>query len=77
MHGIPTTAARIAEEVRSARHAQGLRQDELALAAGVSVRSVHHVESGKPTVRLDVLERVLAALGLFIQVAPRHRPGGA
>jgi hypothetical protein len=37
----------------------------------VSVRSVHEIEAGKPTIRLDVLERVLTALGLTIEVAPR------
>ena len=54
------------------RHEQELRQDELALAAGVSVRSVHQIESGKPTMRLDVLERVLKALGLTLDVKSRR-----
>jgi HTH-type transcriptional regulator / antitoxin HipB len=64
----------IAAEVRRARSEQHLRQDELALAAGVSVRSVHQVEAGKPTTRLDVLERVLSAVGLTLDV--RSRRGG-
>jgi len=58
--------------VRRARGEQALRQDELALAAGVSVRSIHQIEAGKPTTRLDVLERVLHALGLTIEVTPRR-----
>ena len=63
----------IAQEVRRVRREQGLRQDELALAAGVSVRAVHQIEAGKPTTRLDVLERVLSALGLRVDLTPRHR----
>src|SRR5438552_8370376 len=63
----------IAQEVRRFRREQGLRQDELALAAGVSVRAVHQIEAGKPTTRLDVLERVLSALGLRVDLTPRHR----
>lgn len=65
-------SALFAEEVRRARAEQGLRQDELALAAGVSVRAVHQIEAGKETTRLDILERVLDALGLRIQIARRH-----
>ena len=66
-------AGLIAAEVRRARREQNLRQDELALAAGVGVRSVHQIEAGKPTTRLDVLERVLSALGLALDVKPRSR----
>jgi HTH-type transcriptional regulator/antitoxin HipB len=71
MHSDRPSASLIAVEVRRARHEQKLRQDELALAAGVSVRSVHEIEAGKPTMRLDVLQRVLGALGLAINVTPR------
>lgn len=73
MHPPSKLSTAIATAVRSARREQGLRQDELALAAGVSVRSVHQIEAGKPTMRLDVVDRVLAALGLTIDVTPRRR----
>lgn len=76
MHRESGLSALIAVEVRRVRHEQNLRQDELALAAGVSVRSVHQIEAGKPTTRLDVLERVLSALGLTLDVKSR-RVGGA
>ncbi|HVC88567.1 MAG TPA: helix-turn-helix domain-containing protein [Gaiellaceae bacterium] len=59
--------------MRRARAEQQLRQDELALAAGVSVRAIHQIEAGKPTTRLDVLERVLDALGLSVELTPRRR----
>ncbi|HZL49209.1 MAG TPA: hypothetical protein VFC30_09380 [Solirubrobacteraceae bacterium] len=34
----------------------------------VAVRSVHRVEHGEQTVRLDVVTRILAALGLRLDV---------
>lgn len=45
-----------------------LRQDELALVAGISTRVVHQIENGKPTTRLDSLVAVLEALGLRLQI---------
>lgn len=72
MHTESRLSARIAAEVRRVRHEQNLRQDELALAAGVSVRLVHQIEAGKPTTRLDVLERVLNALGLTLDIKSRR-----
>jgi hypothetical protein len=49
-------------------------QVKLALVANVAVRSIHRVENGEATVRLDVLTRILAALGLELDV--RRRSGG-
>lgn len=62
----------IGQAVRQARKAQGLRQDELAAAAGVGVRFVVELERGKPTVRLDRLLLVLSAVGLDLRVGPRR-----
>lgn len=45
-----------------------MRQDELALAAGVSTRAIHQIESGKPTSRLDTVFPVLAALDLEVRI---------
>jgi HTH-type transcriptional regulator / antitoxin HipB len=55
------------------RHRLGLRQDELALIAGVSTRVVHQIEAGKPTSRLDSLVPVLDALGLELRIESAHR----
>jgi len=71
MHSEEPTALEIARRVREARTALGLRQDELGLAAGVSTRLIHQIESGKPTSRLDSLVRVLEALGLTLEVEQR------
>jgi y4mF family transcriptional regulator len=57
-------ARSIGASVRRAREELGMRQDELALAAGVSTRAIHQIENGKPTSRLDTVFPVLAALGL-------------
>jgi len=54
--------------VRRAREDLGMRQDELALAAGVSTRAIHQIESGKPTSRLDTVFPVLAVLGLKFKI---------
>lgn len=62
-------AQRIGAQVRAERDRLGLRQDELALAAGVSTRVVHQIENGKATSRLDSLVAVLGALGLTLVVA--------
>ena len=54
----------IGEKVREARRRQGLDQKDVAFAANVSPRTVFSIESGKATVRFDMLMRVLAAVGL-------------
>jgi len=61
-------ASAIGASVRRAREELGMRQDELGLAAGVSTRAIHQIESGKPTSRLDTVSPVLAALGLELRV---------
>jgi HTH-type transcriptional regulator / antitoxin HipB len=61
-------ARSIGATVRRAREELGMRQDELALAAGVSTRAIHQIESGKPTSRLDTVLPVLAALGLKLRI---------
>ncbi len=63
----------IGARVREARKELGLRQDELAIAAGVSTRAIHQIEHGKPTSRLDTLSRVLDVLGLVLTVTERSR----
>jgi y4mF family transcriptional regulator len=72
MHNLPDattrTAREVGEAVRRSRKVLGLRQDELALAAGVSTRTIHQIEAGKPTSRLDSLTPVLEALGLRLKV---------
>jgi HTH-type transcriptional regulator / antitoxin HipB len=53
--------------LRVARKALGLTQADLALAAGVGLRFVVELEAGKPTVRLELVLRVINALGGTLQ----------
>lgn len=64
----------IGQLVRRTRRAQGLRQDQLAAAAGVGVRFLVEVERGKPTAQLGKVLAVLEALGCTLTIEP---PPGA
>lgn len=65
------TSEQLGAAIRAARKAQGLRQDELAGAAGVGLRFVVELERGKPSVQLDKVLAVLAALGLRLRIEDR------
>lgn len=62
------------EAVRRARKARGLRQEDVALAAGVGLRFVGDLERGKPTAHLDLALRVAAAAGLAVIVDDQPQP---
>jgi y4mF family transcriptional regulator len=65
------TAGRIGATVRARRAELGLDQSELSLVAGVSRRTVHAIEHGKPTVQLAALVAVTTAVGLDLDTLPR------
>jgi y4mF family transcriptional regulator len=52
------------------RKAQGLRQDQLAGAAGVGQRFIVDLEAGKPTAQIGKALQVLRALGCSFDIAP-------
>ena len=58
--------------VRDARRRLGLTQGELADRAGVSVRWLRSLETGKAASDIGLVLRTLAALGLAISVSPAH-----
>jgi y4mF family transcriptional regulator len=60
------TPTEVGDVVRATRMAQGLRQGDVAVAAGVGVRFVSELERGKSSARLAQTLRVLAALGIRI-----------
>jgi len=64
------TTRELGRIVRDARRAQGLRQQQLAAAAGVGVRFLIELERGKPTAQLGRTLAVVDALGCRIQIAP-------
>jgi transcriptional regulator with XRE-family HTH domain len=66
-----STPTCIAEAVLAERRRQGMDQRTLALVADVGVRSVHRIENAEATVRLDILVRVLEALGLELAIRLR------
>ncbi len=68
------TARDIGDRVRLTRTAQGLRQEDLALASGVGVRFIHDLEVGKPSVELGKALAVVEALGLEIRLDESTRP---
>jgi y4mF family transcriptional regulator len=70
------TTKEIGTIVRQARLSQGLRQDQLAAAAGVGLRFLVELERGKPTVRLDKVLAVLSAIGCRLDVTPPPRSAG-
>ena len=58
----------IGEVIRQTRKAQGLRQDQLAAAAGVGLRFLVELEAGKSTAQLGKALGVLAALGCRLTI---------
>ena len=71
------TAAEIGDIVRTTRKASGLRQDELAGAAGVGLRFIVDLEAGKPTAQIGKALQVLAALGCSLDITPPPDVTGA
>lgn len=65
------TARHLGEEVRRRRRELGMDQHELSLVAGVSRRTVHAIEHGKPTIQLAALVAVIQAVGLRLTALPR------
>jgi HTH-type transcriptional regulator/antitoxin HipB len=61
--------------VRARRKDLGLTQEEVAELAGVSARTLHAIEAGKVTIRLDALLAVLSALGLQLRLERGHAVG--
>ena len=66
--GKAMTTKEIGAVLRATRVAQGLRQDQLAAAAGVGVRFLIELEAGKPSAQLGKALKVIEALGCRIQI---------
>ena len=64
------TPSDIGDMIRSARKDAGLRQYELAGAAGVGVRFIVDLEAGKPTAQIGKALQVLQALGCSVDIVP-------
>jgi y4mF family transcriptional regulator len=68
------TTAEVGDIVRTTRKAAGLRQDELAGAAGVGLRFIVDLEAGKPTAQIGKTLQVLSALGCSLDITPPPDP---
>ena len=64
----------ILQEIKAARLAKDLTQEDFARASGIPLRTYQRLESGDPGTRIDTLFRALNALGLTIKTASRGRP---
>lgn len=55
---------RVRRRIRELREAQGMTQEALGEAAGVSVDAITRIESGKRTPTLETLAKIAGALGV-------------
>ena len=62
----------LTELVRARRRELGLSQEELADVIGVHRAFVSQFERGKASVRLDLVLRLVQALGMDIEIRPRE-----
>ena len=74
MAKLTLTPAEIGDIVRTTRKAAGLRQDQLAGAAGVGLRFIVDLEAGKPTAQIGKTLQVLSALGCSFEITPSAGP---
>lgn len=63
----------LAEFVKVKRKEYGLTQHDLSMKTGVGIRFVRELEAGKPTVRLDKVNQVLALFNAEIGVQSKLR----
>lgn len=63
-----------AHRLRQRRKQLKLTQHDLALLTGLSVRFIHDVENGKPSVQLDKVQALAEGLGLTLDLALRTPP---
>ena len=63
--------------VRQRRRAGGLTQRQLAELVGTGVRLISDLENDKPTLRMDAVNKVLAAFGKRLGLVDMPREGDA
>ena len=66
------TLSGIAATLKELRAKADLTQEELARRSGVGLRFVREVEQGKPTVRVDKVNQVLALFGYHLEAVKDH-----
>mgnify|MGYP002680631953 CR=1 FL=1 len=68
---IVATPAALSAWVRSRRKAKGLTQKKLAALTGLKQKTISGFECGKVDIRMETLFRILAILGLNIDLINR------
>lgn len=78
MDALRLSSARVGAFVRERRKANKLSQRELGELAGVGTRLISELERGKPTLRMDVVNKVLHVFGKILSYddAPREVESG-
>ncbi len=71
-YAVAGIAATIPTQIKELRKKTGLTQAQLAKRSGVGLRFVRDVEQGKPTVRMDKVNQVLALFGCHIEAVTDH-----
>jgi y4mF family transcriptional regulator len=66
----------IATFVKERRTTSRMTQAALGELAGVGRRLIVELEHGKPTLRMDAVNKVLAVFGKMLGVVDKPRPGG-
>ncbi len=69
-HDTPIPSEFLAQ-IKQARLKARLSQDDLAALASMSRRPIYLLESGRGSVRLDSLIRILDALGMTLEIRPK------
>jgi y4mF family transcriptional regulator len=59
-------------QVKELRRGARLTQAQTAMRTGVGLRFVRDLEQGKPTVRMDKVNQVLALFGYHVEAAKDH-----
>ncbi len=70
---MPLATQELAATLREIRKKHGISQGELAQISGVSLPSISRFERGKDTIRLDVLMKILAALGYSLEIKAKEK----
>lgn len=72
LHSPSGIATELSRQIKELREKAGLTQAELARRSGVGLRFVREVEQGKPTVRVDKVNQVLALFGCHLGAVKDH-----
>lgn len=65
---------RLSQYVKDMRKRYGLTQVDLSEESGVGLRFVRELEQGKPTLRLDKVNKILELFGSEVGAVPMPKP---